>query len=285
MEGRAGGTALTAAGSGVVSSRAPGTRGSILYVLVWITVRVNVFIHGKNLDSSAVKVLVLLIGFVGANLHAATIIARFNGEITSEAIQRDVGDGAGFVDTTTGMFSFLRTGGTLLGDPSGTFFAFCIEPREFVSSGQTYTYNFSNLEQGATNIGGMGAAKADLIRELFGRYYPVIGASLDALHASAMQIAIWEIVRENSGTLNVTTGNVMFRNAADAPSMTLAQTYLSSLNGSGPKLTNLYALTNVGAQDVIVQVNSPAPEPGVLVTAGLGLIGIALLARRRRARC
>lgn len=104
-----------------------------------------------------------------------------------------------------------------MGAPTGTFFAFCIEPREFVSTGSTYTYDFSSLDQGATNIGGMGVARADLLRELFGRYYPVIGAPLDATHASAMQIAIREIVRETSGTLNASNGNIMFQNPRMPP--------------------------------------------------------------------
>jgi hypothetical protein len=236
--------------------------------------------------------LVLALALVGFNAQAATIIALFNGEQTSDAIQRFIVNdptNPGWVDTTTGEFSFTRTGGTEIGALSGTFFAFCIEPREFVSQGTTYTYDFSYLEQGTTNIGGMGAAKADLLRELFGRYYPDFSVTLDAEHASALQIAIWEIVRETSGTLSVSSGNISFRNPADAPALALAQTYLSSLDGTGPKLTNLYALDNVGAQDVIVQVTgslqtfqAPAPEPATLATMGVALIAISLMLRRRR---
>lgn len=235
--------------------------------------------------------LVILIALAGFNLRAATIIALFNGEQTSEAIQRFVGNDptnpSGWVDTTTGEFSFTRSDGTEIGGPSGTFFGFCIEPREFVSPGTTYTYDFSFLEQGTTNIGGMGPVKADEIRELFGRYYPIIGAPIDAEHASAIQIAIWEIVRETSATLDVSAGNVMYRNPADAAALALAQTYLSSLDGTGPKLNNLYALTEIGAQDVVVQVTGqfaiPNPEPVPFVTTGLALIGVALMLRRRYA--
>ena len=228
----------------------------------------------------AVKLAIIFAAaaFAGFTLQANTVIVTFNGEQTSEAIQRDVGDGAGFVDTTTGMFSFTRTGGTEPGAPTGTFFAFCIEPREFVTTGDSYVYDFSDLSQGATNIGGMGAAKADLLDELFGRYYPVIGAPIDAMHASAMQIAIWEIVRENSGTLNVSTGNVVFRNPADPAALTLAQTYLSSLDGTGPRAYGLYALTEVGAQDVVFQ---ETPEPVELLSTGVALISLALMFRRR----
>lgn len=218
--------------------------------------------------------------FAALNLQAATVIVMFNGELTSESIQRDVGDGAGFVDTSTGEFSFTRTGGTLVGGPAGNFLSFCIEPREFVSAGSSYTYDFSDLSQGATNIGGMGVAKADLLRELFGRYYPLFTVSLDATHASALQIAAWEIVRENSGVLNVASGNVVFRNAADPAALTLAQTYLSSLNGKGPKATGLYALTAVGSQDVIVQYATP--EPVEALTTGLGLIALGLMLRRKQ---
>jgi hypothetical protein len=223
--------------------------------------------------------LPVVVFFTCISVHAATIIVAFNGEQYPETIQRDVGDGAGFVDTTTGIFTFTRTGGTLAGPPTGTFYAFCIEPREFVSPGSTYTYNFDILEHGTTNIGGMGTAKADLIRELFGRYYPVLGGPIDALHASAMQIAIWEIVRENSGTLSVSSGNTVFRNPQDPAALALAQSYLSSLDGTGPRATDLYALTAIGVQDVIVRAT---PEPVSFVTTGAALIGAAVVLRRRR---
>jgi hypothetical protein len=224
--------------------------------------------------------LAIAVALAGFNLQALTVIATFNGELTSESITRDVGDGAGPVVTTTGMFSFTRTGGTEVGSPTGTFDAFCIEPREFITTGDSYTYDFSDLSKGATNINGMGVAKATLIEELFGRYYPVIGAPITAEKASAIQIAIWEIVRENSGTLDVYKGNVVFSNPSDLPALQLAQSYLQSLNGTGPHLNNLYALTEVGAQDVIVQI----PEPVTLFVTGLALIALSLLARAQRHR-
>ncbi len=233
--------------------------------------------------------VLLLIAFAGVNLRAATVIALFNGEITSESIDRYIGNDptnpSGWVTTTTGMFSFTRTGGTEDGGPSGDFNAFCIEPREFVSGGSTYTYDFSFLSQGATNIGGMGDAKAALIDELFGRYYPVIGAPIDAEHASALQIAIWEIVRETAPVLDVYSGNVSYENAADPAALALAETYVQSLDGTGPMAVGLYALTADGVQDVVVQetgsFQSPAPEPVQFLTTGGVLIFLARLLRRR----
>ena len=229
----------------------------------------------------AIAAAVALAGF---NLQATTIIALFNGEITSETITRDVHDGTDGspnpVGTSTGMFSFTGQPGTQVGLLLGPFDAFCIEPREFVSPGSTYTYDFSDLAAGATNIGGMGVTKANFIRELFGRYYPVIGATLDAEHASALQIAIWEIVRETSGTFDVSNGSVVFSNPQDPAALNDAQAYLSSLTGTGPFAENLYALTAIGAQDVLVQVE--IPEPVESFATGLALIALGLMAMARR---
>jgi hypothetical protein len=64
--------------------------------------------------------------------------------------------------------------------------------------------------------------------------------------------------------------------------LTLAQSYLAPLTGSGPRLDNLHALRLNGVQDVLVQVR-PVPEPSTLISlAGGGLV--VLLAHRRRRR-
>ena len=208
-----------------------------------------------------------------------TVQAVFNGEVTSESIERTVDSGGYWISTSTGMFGFTRTGGDFPGFDVTTFYAFCIEPLEFISPGQTVVYDWNTLENGATNISGMGSTKADLLRELFARYYPEIGVPLDAEHASALQIAIWEIVREDSGTLDVYNGTTRFRNPQDQAALDLAQLYLSSLTGSGPRLYNLHALTLVGVQDVLVQYS---PEPGFSLLVGL-LLAVAALHVRRRA--
>ena len=209
--------------------------------------------------------------------------AFFNGEITSESITRTVDNGANWYQTSTGQFNYTRTGGDfidLFQLPS--FHAFCIEPREFVSAGSTYVYTWDTLENGATNIGGMGTAKADQLRELFGRYFPAFTVTLDPLHASAMQIATWEIVRETSGSLDVYSGTTRYTGPQDPAALDLAQSYVQSLNGSGPMRNDVFALTAIGAQDVIVQTD-PVPEPVLSLIVGVLLIGFARRAGRRAA--
>lgn len=222
--------------------------------------------------------------FFAPRLSASTITAHFDQVIAPELIERTVDNGANWYTTDTGLFQWTRTGGTFSGFPVTSFFAFCIEPREFVSPGATYTYDWSDLSAGTTNIGGMGVAKANLLRELFGRYFPDFTVAIGAVQASALQIATWEVVRETSGVLNVLSGTTRYRNPADAAALTLAQTYVQSLNGAGPMLSNVFALTVVGSQDLIVQVppspDAPVPEPAGTAAAGLALIGFALYRRR-----
>ncbi len=185
-------------------------------------------------------------------------------------------------------YDMLRTGGTALMGFAGDgvpnhFYAFCLEPLQYIANGATYSV--VSVASAPTNTGGMGAAKADLIAELFGRYAPNLAAPMTTLVAGALQIAIWEIERETASTLSVSTGNIYFYNP-DSPDgmIELAQTYLSSLNGLGPRAQGLYALINgnltSGTQDLLVQL--VVPEPVSLGVFASGLIVLAA-ARRRTA--
>ena len=197
---------------------------------------------------------------------------------------------------TVERFDMLRTGGT---DPnvflgSGVanhFLAFCIEPRQFIASG--VTYDVGTVAQAATNLGGIGLTKAALIEELFGRYAPNLAAPMSQLLASALQIAIWEIVRElPDNPLDVTAGNIFFE-TPENPSgiIALAQSFVQSLDGTGPMAVGLMVIlngingdpsTDAGTQDLLVQV--AVAEPASLAMLGLGLAGLGAARRRPRVR-
>ena len=213
-----------------------------------------------------------MVAMIAGSAAADTVTATFNTVDPGSNGSFSIDGGANWGSTgPAGLFNWTRTGGTYAG-LQGNFYAFCTELTEHVGYGGSYTYDVTSLENVPTSLGGMGSAKADLVRELFGRFYnPAFTGALDVDHAAAMQMSIWEIVYENGPTLDVTTGNAQFVND-DVTAMGLANIMLASLDGTGPKSNEVFALASVGTQDMIV------PAPGTLVLAGAGAVAM----RRRR---
>lgn len=223
--------------------------------------------------------------------NAGTIQATVVNLISYGQVDVSLDSGATWARDYAGNIMMKRTGGTsaieLLPDPVN-FVTFCIEPREGISLGQSYTWEVEPLSQGTTSIGGMGSAKAELVRELIGREYSTWGSALSNLRAAAMQIAIWEIVEENSGSLNVQNGNMRFRNGSIATMLDVAQSMLDALDGTGPKPRYLYALTNPTQQDIFGMAipngvpDMETPEPATFAMFGVGLLLLGAFRRRKQ---
>ncbi len=212
-------------------------------------------------------------GMSCALASAATVSATFNGVAPGADGQFSLDYGANWGSTNTaGIFNWTRTGGDWTG-LQGNFMSFCVELTEHISNGGNYNFTVDSVENVPTVLGGMGAAKADQIRELFGRYYsPAFTYAIGATQAAAMQLSVWEISHEQTGVLDITAGSAQFVNN-DGAAMVLAQTYLSSIDGTGAHDYSIYALSAQGVQDQIV------PAPGALALVGMGAMAIG---RRRR---
>lgn len=147
------------------------------------------------------------------------------------------------------------------------FQAFCVEPLQSLSYGQTVTYDI----QDPANL-----ANSMAIAKLVGAY---LASGQTALDGAAIQWAIWEVVAELSPTKSLTDGNVLINPSGpsningDAVAL-LGNQYLANIDSYTPA-TLLY-LTNPNDQDVVTWV---IPEPA---TAGLAALSALMLFRRRR---
>lgn len=190
------------------------------------------------------------------------------------SVQLSLDGGSNYHSELAGQLRLKRTGGTDTSiNSTSEFLAFCLEPTEYL---QTSTLNVGALGTGDTALGGMGNAKADAIARMLKHVLPDVDQAVSNDVGAALQVSIWEIVRETGGHYGLADGS--FRVQASSNVLALASTYLGYANGKGDQLYNLRALTAVGAQDQLGQV----PEPAALGVLGLGLLGV--LAARRRAR-
>jgi len=170
--------------------------------------------------------------------------------------------------TTALNYSYVATG--------ESFVAYCIEPNE--SNGRAMRDRIYSVES-------FSGTQAQNLQGLFSSSYATLSTYNQK---AAFQLAVWELVRETSGTFSVGAGSfhVLGDDAAAAAVSTLANSFLAqALSYSGSAHYSLTKLTNNGLQDLVVATAVtavPEPESYALFLAGLGAIG--MLARRRLPR-
>ena len=164
---------------------------------------------------------------------------------------------------------------------------FCAQLFEGVTAGNTYVFAEvapSQVPDEPGTPGNMGAVKATIVQDLYKRYYNGIDT---AIEASAFQLALYEITHENLTGADAAAAVVQLNLAAGAFSASTtgsdaysdAAAMLASLGsgGFGSMGNSLLGLTNPSAQDQLVVV--PIGAPAIL--AGLGLLGVGLIRRRK----
>lgn len=212
-----------------------------------------------------------------APVQAGVVVAKFIKTSPGQLVAYSL-NGAPQQTTGGGVFNWETQPGSPVN--LGDFATFCIELTQLIATGDIVSFSIASVQSAPIPGSGMGTAKADLIRELWGRFHASIFTHFDpGTAANAFQIAIWEIIYENTGVLNVNNGDFQVAGfTVGGPAALLAQNWLNQLDGTGPFEHRLVALTNPYKQDQITII----PEPATIVIWGLmGTIGICWWRRRK----
>jgi hypothetical protein len=173
-----------------------------------------------------------------------------------------------------GVFHWTRSAsnpGTYAGVPTAgqNFDGFCLEPDQEIPSGANVAYTVVDLPSAPPETsprGMMGVAKADEVRELWGRFRAAAG--LDGTKAAAFQMAIWEIVTDSGKNVTAGAFRLDTSTAAGLAVANQAQAWLNQINGTGTK-ANLLAMTSPIDQDQVFEVPPTTPlRPGQTATIG-----------------
>lgn len=250
----------------------------------------------RSFIRSVVAGLALAIGIVAADAEAAVTIRRDPALDPSEPIGEGVikpGDGvripvsgdagANFYNVGVGLFS-LEAAPTPPGTGFSDLLTFCLEINEaLVWDAATIVYNESTVATG------LSTAQADMIGRL---YFNHLGSVLTDVSGergellAAFQSAIWEIVEDGLGTLDVTAGNFRIDCGSAGDVCTYAAGFLAGLT-SGTVRSDIIRLASETQQDLVAFVDGPGglgdpdvPAPATLLVLGTALAGLGAMRRR-----
>ena len=211
--------------------------------------------------------------------------------LTTEATSLGISTGLNF-DVTIGGTAQGRTAGsfdvTNL-DTGTSFFAFCADILQSVSSQELSIVNPTGLEFTATStlLFTGSASETQNVQALFDQRYGALNLT-SQVDTAAFQIALWELI-DDDGALG--TGNVVWGTAAAASAqetaLAVASDWLANL--SDPTADDTYDLTvwetltdplsQPYIQATLAQTGN-VPEPGTLLLGLAGLAGLGYMRRR-----
>jgi hypothetical protein len=159
----------------------------------------------------------------------------------------------------------------------GSFAAWCVDIYHWLNSsstGSSYT-----LTQG-TNFYSSSPRGAQIVTDLERLASQYLASVNTKAESGAFQLAMWEIVYENSGTYGLGSGNFRVASASDG-ARSMANTWLAGLGNGTPTMT-LSVWASSSSQDLAVFTSAiPEPEIYAMLAVGLGLLGFVGKKRRK----
>jgi len=142
------------------------------------------------------------------------------------------------------------------------------------------------LPGGNPSTPAIGPLRADLLSDLYGRYWSFAATDVDPTFVAGFQLAIWEITHENiTGstredaaaqlTLDLGAFQVGYSDTAEAFSAYVQANMMLASLGNGPFLdwANLRGWSGGGPLDRLAATVVPLPAPALLAATGLFAIG------------
>lgn len=158
--------------------------------------------------------------------------------------------------------------------------SFCIDLMQSIRFGQSYS-NFSRVSLTGHNEN-ISANQLGRFSKLYENYLPM--AQTSSTGSAAFQTAIWEIMSDGKGNLNLSTGMFSLASAFCSTSRSLAEEWLATLDSKAAGNWSFDKFGSATHQDQLVgkKVTSQVPVPASLALIAIGMMGIGA-ARKTRA--
>lgn len=161
------------------------------------------------------------------------------------------------------------------GAGSSSFYAYCVDLNHYVENVQAVTPQSTSAMSGNGYVPNAGNSAAWLLNT----YASTIHSSGTGTDAAALQVAIWASIYNLVPSLS---GKFTLSNPGSAIGMEAAS-YLNALASHSSSSSATWLSASNGQSQITGGDVSPTPEPGAVVLAGTGLLGLLWFRRRTTA--